>query len=121
VHGVLRYIGRVPYCCCSVQLTSLSLFVFLHCTQRVDIRMEFAGFTVLAAELRVVVLAQCIAAASLKELMVMYYVCTEWQVEIGKMLAEWLGQHEAGSRIGEFSGTKEEIQFVVEHIDGLSR
>jgi hypothetical protein len=77
--------------------------------------MEFTQFTGLAAELRVATLEEGIADATLEEVMAMSTVCRE-----RRMLPGWLSKHAAGSQIGYFSGTKEQIQFVMEHIDGKS-
>jgi hypothetical protein len=82
--------------------------------------MEFTQFTGLAAELRVATLEEGIADATLEEVMAMSTVCREWHEEVRRMLPGWLSKHAAGSQIGYFSGTKEQIQFVMEHIDGKS-
>jgi hypothetical protein len=81
--------------------------------------MDYERYTLLAAELRVAILKKRMATATLEEVMAMSSFCTEWQAEIGKMLPGWLSKHAAGSRIGEFEGTKEQMEFVREHTEGL--
>jgi hypothetical protein len=83
--------------------------------------MEFGRFTDLAAELRVATVKKRMADATLVEIMAMSIVCTEWRDEIRKMLPGWLGKHAAGSRIGEFWGTKEREEFVRQHLQGKQR
>jgi hypothetical protein len=80
--------------------------------------MKFEHFTDLAAELRAGTLEHAMATASLKRVMAMSTVCREWRDEVGRILPGWLSKHAAGRRIGEFEGTKEQVEFVRDHMQG---
>jgi hypothetical protein len=95
-----------------------SLFPTLLCRRLSHYRMDYSRFTGLAGELRVAVLKERMATATLEEVMAMSRFCTEWHAEIRKMLPGWLSKHAAGSRIGEFEGTQEQMEFVREHMEG---
>jgi hypothetical protein len=92
--------------------------VFLNGTEVCGSKMDYTRFTLLAGELRVAILKERMGVATLEEVMAMSGFCTEWRYEVGKMLPGWLSKHSAGSRVGEFKGTEEQMRFVRAHIQG---
>jgi hypothetical protein len=75
-------------------------------------------FSQAAGELQLWIARLMGADATVQEWIVFEKKCSTWSVGFEELLAEWLRVQSAGSRLPEFAGGKEQMAFVMRHMEG---
>jgi len=75
-------------------------------------------FVSLPVELQLLVGQQMGADATPKDWIRAEQVCGGYSVGVDDLLKEWVAWRYPGERFGEFEGTREEVSFVSDHVQG---